>query len=144
MDVGSELLAGRIGGRGGLLFFKRYIERLRRSFFLFDTIGLGLFSILGLQKTLDLGLSEGIAITMGVASAVFGGVIRDVLTNEIPLIFRKEIYATACLAGCCVYLVAQHFLPGLLYLNITVSIAVVIAIRFLAVWRGWGLPFRPL
>lgn len=124
-------------------FFRQYIVRLRRSFFLFDTVGIGVFSILGMQKTLDLGLSPGIAIAMGVVSAVFGGVTRDVLTNEIPLIFRKEIYASACLAGCLVYW-GMLQVSELLYLNIGISIAVVVAIRFLAVWRKWALPFKPL
>ncbi len=66
---------------------------------MFDTIGIGLFTILGLQKTLEAGLSPMVAVMMGIVSAVFGGVIRDVLSNEIPLIFRKEIYASACLVG---------------------------------------------
>jgi len=74
-------------------FAKKYILRLRKSLFLFDTIGIGLFTILGLQKTLSIGLSPAIALLMGVVSATFGGVIRDVLSTEVPLIFRKEIYA---------------------------------------------------
>jgi len=76
-------------------FFIHIIRKLRRSVFLFDTIGIGLFTILGLQKTLGMGLSPVVALLMGVVSAVFGGVIRDVLSNEVPLIFRKEIYASA-------------------------------------------------
>ncbi|MEM9023501.1 MAG: trimeric intracellular cation channel family protein [Bacteroidota bacterium] len=124
-------------------FFRKYIVRWRRSFFLFDTLGIGLFSILGLQKTLEVGLSPMIAVIMGVVSAVFGGVIRDVLTNEIPLIFRKEIYATACIAGSCVYLLMEAWSSGI-YLNVSVSVGVVIAVRILAVRFGWGLPFRPM
>ena len=76
--------------------------------FLFDTIGIGLFTILGLQKTLDLGLSPVIAVMMGTVSAVFGGVLRDTLSNEIPLIFREEIYATACIAGGLLFLLLQQ------------------------------------
>ena len=83
--------------------FKTSILKLRKSMFIFDTIGLGLFTILGLQKTLELGLSPVIAVIMGVVSAVFGGVIRDVLSNEVPLIFRSEIYASACVAGALVF-----------------------------------------
>ena len=89
-----------IGAAVVISFFgKTYILKLRRTLFLFDTIGIALFTLLGLQKTLALGLSPVIAILMGVVSAVFGGVLRDVLSNVEPLIFRKEIYATACLAG---------------------------------------------
>ncbi|MCL4158365.1 UNVERIFIED_CONTAM: hypothetical protein GTU68_017856, partial [Idotea baltica] len=83
--------------------FRSFIQRLRRTMFLFDTIGIGLFTILGLQKTLELGLSPVVALLMGTVSAVFGGVVRDTLCNEVPLIFRKEIYATACLAGGLLY-----------------------------------------
>ena len=79
--------------------------------FLFDTLGIALFTILGLQKTLGVGLSIPIALLMGVVSAVFGGVIRDVLTNEIPLVFRKEIYATACLVGGIVFVVTRIYKP---------------------------------
>lgn len=120
-------------------FFKRHILKLRRTMFLFDTIGIGLFTILGLQKTLSLGLSPVIAIMMGTVSAVFGGVLRDVLSNEVPLIFRKEIYATACLAGgmCFVLLEWIWTAPAV---NMLVAIGVIITIRTLAVWRGWGLP----
>jgi uncharacterized membrane protein YeiH len=81
------------------VFFKRIFEKLRRTMFLFDSIGIGLFTILGVQKTLGLGLSPVVAIMMGTISAVFGGVLRDTLVNEIPLIFRREVYATVCVAG---------------------------------------------
>ena len=79
-------------------FLKKHIEKLRRSFFIFDTIGIGLFTILGINKSIEFGLPPASALLMGIVSAVFGGIIRDVLSNEIPLIFRKEIYATACFA----------------------------------------------
>lgn len=117
--------------------FRKQIMKLKRSFFFFDTIGIGLFTILGVQKTLEAGLSPVIAVLMGVVSAVFGGVTRDVLSNEVPLIFRKEIYATACLAGGVVYVLAQQFFPGVY--NIIPSIGVVVIIRFLAVKFGWSL-----
>lgn len=123
-------------------FFQRAILRLRRGIFLFDTIGIGLFTILGLQKTLEVGLSPIIAVLMGICSAVFGGVIRDVLSNEVPLIFRKEIYASACLAGALVFLLLEIFIKGALF-NPLLSIFVVITIRYLAVRKGWSLPYNP-
>ena len=108
--------------------------------FIFDTIGLGLFTILGLQKTLELGLSPLIAVIMGVVSAVFGGVIRDVLSNIVPLIFRTEIYASACVAGALVFLVLDGLrLP--LELSMVVSMVVVFLIRYFAVRRKWALKF---
>lgn len=123
-------------------FFKNTILKLRKSVFLFDTIGIGLFTIFGLQKTLDMGLSPIVAIMMGITSAVFGGVIRDVLSNEVPLIFRKEIYASACLAGAIVFLSLEYFIKGA-PINIVISILVVFVIRYFAVVKKWDLPFNP-
>lgn len=116
---------------------RKQIIKLKRSFFLFDTIGIGLFTILGVQKTLEAGLSPVIAVLMGVVSAVFGGVTRDVLSNEVPLIFRKEIYASACLAGAIIYVVSQYIYPSVY--NIIPAIGVVMIIRLLAVKYGWTL-----
>lgn len=118
--------------------FKNTILRLRKSLFLFDTIGIGLFTILGLQKTIDIGLSPIIAVLMGTVSAVFGGVIRDVLANDVPLIFRKEIYASACLAGGIIFIVLENWWPGSIY-NMLASMAVVITIRYFAVRYRWSL-----
>jgi len=123
-------------------FFQQQILQLRKGVFIFDTIGIGLFTILGVQKTLAIGLSPIIAILMGVVSAVFGGVIRDVLSNEVPLIFRKEIYASACLVGGIIFLGMNQIMPGAWY-NSLVAIGVVIVIRYFAVRKNWGLPFRP-
>jgi uncharacterized membrane protein YeiH len=118
--------------------FKNRIQKLRRSMFLFDTIGIGLFTILGLQKTLEIGLPLPMSVLMGIVSASFGGVIRDVLTNEIPLIFRKEIYATACLAGAIIFLILSSFSPYQT-INMLVSMFVVFIIRYFAVKKGWSL-----
>ncbi len=119
-------------------FFKRYILKLRKTLFLFDTIGIGIFTILGLQKTLDMGLSPIIALMMGTVSAVFGGVIRDMLCNLVPLIFRKEVYATACIAGGLLFLLLSKYLSQDLCIIITVS--AIILIRIVAVRQKWSLP----
>lgn len=119
--------------------FKNRIEKLRKTMFLFDTIGIGLFTVLGVQKTLVYELSPIICVMMGTVSAVFGGVTRDILTNRIPLIFRKEIYATACILGGSVYLMMTTIsLPD--YLSLWTSILLVMAVRFLAVKNKWSLP----
>ncbi len=123
-------------------FFKNRILNLRKSVFLFDTIGIGLFTVLGLQKTLGIGLSPVVAVMMGIVSATFGGVIRDVLSNEVPLIFRKEIYASACLVGAIVFLIMEYFSANK-DLNLIAAILVVFIIRILAVRRDWALPFNP-
>ena len=120
-------------------FFLKKILRLRQTMFLFDAIGIGLFTILGLTKTLSLGLSPAIAIIMGTVSASFGGVVRDILCNEVPIIFGKEIYATACLAGGILFLILNQI--GLDYhVNMVLTIAFIVFIRILAVRRKWELP----
>ena len=119
--------------------FKKYIEKLRKTMFLFDTIGIGLFAVLGAQKTLSFGLSPAIALMMGTVSAVFGGVLRDMLSNRVPLIFRKEIYATACLAGGALYL-GLNAMAMAENLNIFICVLCVMLIRMLAVKYEWGLP----
>lgn len=121
------------------LLFKSYIMRLRKTLFLFDTIGIAVFTILGLQKTLGYGLSPVIALLMGTISAVFGGVIRDTLTNEIPLIFREEIYATACLFGGLMYLMSQMLIPSG-PLSILIAVLSIIGVRIAAVKFHWSLP----
>src|SRR5690606_36242969 len=90
------------------------------------------FTILGVEKALSLGVRPEIAAIMGMFSAVMGGVIRDTLTNEIPVIFKKEIYATACLAGATIYLILNY--SGLdRDWNLIISILSIIAIRITAV-----------
>ncbi len=118
------------------VFFKRIFEKLRRTMFLFDSIGIGLFTILGVQKTLGLGLSPVVAIMMGTISAVFGGVLRDTLVNEIPLIFRREVYATVCVAGGTTYwLLGETSLND--ELRVIITIGLTITIRILAVVNNW-------
>jgi uncharacterized membrane protein YeiH len=79
---------------------------------------------------------------MGVVSAVFGGVIRDVLSNIEPLIFRKEIYASACLAGGVAFVILNNFIP-VSEVNILISVFFIIMIRYLAVRRKWSLMYLP-
>ena len=112
--------------------FKSYILNLRKTFFLFDTIGIGVFTVLGLEKSLEIGLHPVITVMMGMVSAVFGGVIRDIVCNEIPLIFRKEIYALACLIGGTVYLLLL-MTPMEETWIILLTVLTIISIRFLAV-----------
>lgn len=118
--------------------FKPVILKLRKGVFLFDTIGIGLFTLLGLQKTLATGLTDLVAILMGVVSAVFGGVLRDILCNEVPLILRREIYATACFAGAVVFLLLEK-IPLDTTLNTAIAIISVIVIRYLSVRHKWSL-----
>lgn len=86
-----------------VILFRKYLVHMHNTFFIFDAVGLALFTIVGIQKTLDCDLPIWIAIVMGTMTGAAGGVIRDVLINEEPLIFRKEIYAMACVVGGIVY-----------------------------------------
>ncbi len=118
--------------------YKNHILKLRKGMFFFDTLGIGLFTILGLQKTLGVGLSIPIALMMGVVTAAFGGVIRDVLTNVIPLIFRREIYATACLAGGIVFIGLEQ-INQYEIINMIMSMLTVMIIRYVSVKKKWSL-----
>ncbi len=122
-----------------IVFFRLFI-RLRRTFLLFDTLGISFFTILGVEKAMSLGVRPEIAAIMGMFTAVMGGVIRDTLANEIPVIFRKEIYATACLVGAIVYLVLDIHTPLERNYNLVISILVIILIRLLAVKFKLSLP----
>lgn len=127
---------------GGMLFailFRRKIEYLRKSLFLFDTIGLGVFTIIGIEKGIDANLHPVISIALGTMSASFGGVIRDLLCNEIPVIFRKEIYATACIVGGIFFFIlnAFHLQNGFTYIT---TIGIIILIRLLVVIYKLELP----
>jgi uncharacterized membrane protein YeiH len=119
--------------------FPRIMLKLRKTMFLFDTLGIAFFTVLGVEKSLSLGFRPEIAAIMGMFSAVMGGVIRDTLVNEIPILFRKEVYASACLAGAILYLVLNYF--GLHRdVNLLISISVIISIRLIAVKYKLSLP----
>ncbi|MEO9485629.1 MAG: trimeric intracellular cation channel family protein [Ekhidna sp.] len=121
------------------LLFGKAVLKLRRTFFMFDTVGIAVFTVLGLQKALTLGVHPIIAIMMGMVSAVFGGVLRDIVCNEIPLIFRKEIYALTCLFGGILYVILQRL--GLEQeWNILITVSFIASFRVLAVKFKWKLP----
>ena len=119
--------------------FPKILSRLRRTMFLFDTLGIAFFTVLGVEKSLSLGFRPEIAAIMGMFSAVMGGVIRDTLVNEIPILFRKEIYASACLAGAILYLVLNYF-DLQRDINLLISISVIISVRLIAVRYKLSLP----
>ncbi len=116
------------------VFYNQLIT-LRKTFFLFDTIGIAMFTILGTRKAMLFDVHPFIAAIMGMLSAVMGGVLRDVLTNEIPILFRKEIYATACLAGAIIYLF-------LIYFNFPATPSMLVTIFVILVVRIWAIKFN--
>ena len=115
--------------------FKSKIAHLSKTMFLFDTIGIGVFTLLGLQKGLSFNLHPIVALIMSMISAVFGGVLRDVLTNKVPLIFEKEIYASACLAGGVTYLSLNYF-------NVSENIIFVLAASVIVIIRVIAVKFH--
>ncbi|CAM1362953.1 trimeric intracellular cation channel family protein [Tenacibaculum xiamenense] len=119
--------------------FKSKIAPLRKTMFLFDTIGISVFTLLGLQKGLAYNLHPFLALVMGMVSAVFGGVIRDVLTRKVPLIFKKEIYASACLSGGVIYLLLENISINN-DLQFVISATVIIIIRTVSVMKKYELP----
>lgn len=121
--------------------FKKSVLQFKRGLFLFDTVGIGLFTVMGIEKALSFNLNWEISLILGVISACFGGVIRDVLANEVPLIFRKEIYATACLAGGIVYLILIQICPWD-YIIVPAAILTVSVIRYLSIKYEWQLTFN--
>ena len=121
------------------VIFRKRLGYIRRSLFLFDTIGIALYTVVGIEKGIAAEFAPIICIALGTMSACFGGVIRDILCNEIPVIFRKEIYATACITGGLVYFI---LLKTPLQEGFVVVIAglSVILIRLLAVIFKLSLP----
>jgi uncharacterized membrane protein YeiH len=104
-----------------------------------DAFGLAAFTVLGTQKALDMGISPGIAVVMGVMTGVVGGIIRDVLSGEIPLILRREIYATASLCGAITFSVVSFALQNQ-GLAVLASIAVTLGLRLSAIKWKMSLP----
>lgn len=121
------------------ILFRERLRYLRKSLFFFDTIGIGLYTMVGIDKGLQADLIPIMCIALGTITASFGGVIRDILCNEIPVIFRKEIYATACILGGGSYFLIRK-LPIMEEYAFVASILVVIGIRLLAVRFKIALP----
>lgn len=117
-----------------VIFFRVHLFRFNNTFFIFDTIGLALFTVVGIEKTLSMGFDNWVAIMMGMITGAAGGVIRDIFINQIPLIFRKDIYAIACIIGGIVYFTCSHFGIGNELAQITCAVSVAmtrtIAIKF--------------
>lgn len=121
------------------ILFRSYVERLNNTWMVFDTLGLALFTIAGLQKALAYGQPFWVAIIMGCVTGSAGGVIRDVLLNNVPVIFKREIYAMASILGGMVYWALVRWVCGDVIASV-VTFIIVCAIRFVAVWRHISLP----
>lgn len=123
-----------------VIVFRKALVKGMRTVFIFDAIGLGLFVVVGIEKTFIAGYPAWVAIVMGIITGSFGGITRDILINEVPLFFRKDIYATACLFGGIMYWLLT-FIPGL---NVIIPQLVcafsVVGLRVVAAHYKWHLP----
>ncbi len=121
------------------IVFRNKLKYLNKSLLLFDTIGLGVFTIIGTEIGINANFDPVISIALGTMSAAFGGVIRDILCNDIPVIFRKEIYATASIAGAITFIILNYYNinSNIIYLS---TILIIIIIRLIAVKYKLSLP----
>jgi len=122
-----------------VMIFRKYVVRLDNTFFIFDAIGIGLFTVVGVERSIAAGFPVWVNIIMGAITGAAGGMIRDVLINEVPLIFRKDIYAMACALGgvayyICVWIGCSHILTQI------IAALTVILTRVLSVHFGVSLP----
>ena len=122
------------------MVFKSIEKNFKVTLFIFDSFGLGLFTIIGVQKGLNADIHPLICIGLGTITGCFGGIIRDILLNRIPLIFRKEIYASACIIGGSTFLLLTTF-TNLSYTIIQIfTILLIVSVRTLAVKYQWQIP----
>jgi len=119
----------------GTMFFKTHVQKLKITLFLFDSLGLGLFTMVGILKGMAFGLNPGICIALGTITGCFGGIIRDTLLNTIPLVFRREIYATACILGGLLYYL-------LIEINVESVVAKLAVVAFIFVLRIVAVKFK--
>lgn len=119
--------------------FRRWVVKFEYTFFIFDAVGLGLFAVTGIVITLEEGYSMLLAIIMGTVTGSIGGVIRDVLINEVPLIFREDIYAMACVLGGVIFAILTFFSVESITVQV-ITIISIILIRVLVVKYHLKLP----
>lgn len=119
--------------------FRKRLAYFRKTMFLFDAIGLGIFTIIGFEIGMEAGLHPIICVILGTLSASFGGVLRDILCNEVPLIFHKEVYASLSIIGAIVFYGLLQT-PLDININYVITSALVVVLRILAVKYEWVLP----
>lgn len=122
-----------------VIVFRRMLVSNNRMLFLFDTLGLALFVVIGIQKTLAEDYPMWVAIVMGMITGSFGGVLRDILINVTPLFFRKDIYATACIAGGIAYWMSLTAGCSSVAAQL-ICAATIVVLRMCALRWNWSLP----
>ena len=122
-----------------VIILGKYLIKINNTLFLFDTIGLGLFVVAGVQKSLMVEFPYWVAIIMGTITGAAGGIMRDIFINEEPLVFRQDIYALACVFGGLAYVISD-WLGANYILSQILCASVVIAIRIISVKYHLSLP----
>lgn len=122
-----------------VIAFQKQLVRRLNMLLVFDAVGLAMFTVIGVEKTLAIGLPVWVAIAMGLITGAFGGVLRDILINEEPLIFRKDIYAMACLLGGVAYGAVMAFGGNAVACGVACAV-MTLTVRVLALRFGWHLP----
>ncbi|MDE6871230.1 MAG: trimeric intracellular cation channel family protein [Bacteroidales bacterium] len=117
-----------------VIIFRKYVVRFDNTFFIFDAIGIGLFTVVGVERSIAAGFPVWVNIIMGAITGAAGGMVRDVLINEVPLIFRKDIYAVACVLGgvayyICVLLGCSHLATQIIA-ALTVILTRILSVHF--------------
>ncbi len=122
-----------------VLGFRKYLVHLNNTIFWFDCIGLGLFVVVGYEKALALGYPIWVCVSMATITGIVGGIIRDILINEVPIVFTQELYAVACILGGILFSVLYYFDIQLLVIEVSTALFVVV-IRFFATRYHIKLP----
>lgn len=122
-----------------VIFFGKYIIHMNNTIFIFDAIGLGLFVVVGVQKTVFQGYAYWVAIIMGTITGIAGSIIRDIFINEEPLVFRKDIYALTCVFGAMTYCLLDYLKVNPIFSPLACASAIIV-LRILSTKYHWGLP----
>lgn len=132
--LGVSVLAGLI-----TFFWSPLVARLKNPVLWFDAVGLAFFAVVGTEKALDHGLNPAMAALLGMLTGIGGGMLRDVLANEIPVVLQADFYALAALGGATVVAVGHilHVQPAV---TTTLGAVLCFALRFMAIQFGWHLP----
>ncbi len=134
LTIGVILLAAV-----AVLLFASRLKKMERILTVFDALGLGVFTIVGIEKGIMWGYPPGICISLGVMTGCFGGVIRDVVLNNVPYLFRREIYASAAIVGGVLFFMLKNTSLSIELINI-ICILMIFTIRMLALRLHWKLP----
>lgn len=127
-----------------MFVYVRFFTAPVRLLLVLDALGLAAFTIIGVQKSYALGLDDAIVIMTGIMTGVVGGMIRDILVGEVPLILRREIYATASFVGASVWLLLRPLFEDAT-LPTLVALLTVVVLRLAAIYRNYSLPiFQPM